>query len=361
MTPELSLLLVAVALALSECARWVPARGLALDGPRGRARLRRPGRLAGNRGGGFVALDPLAAPGAAALVTTRPLALDPTAILIGGAARPYEAIATARARGAELVVDGRSTPCASPAEARRLAALVTALVAAPPAARAALLDADEAARFDLDALRRADAALARHRRAPGVTAAFLAAGLFVAAPLLVGRYTLAPIVAPLGLGLLALHLAHLAVVFRARRALDPADRAGRWLDVVKLLVCPPLAIRAPDALSWHRFDAFDPIAAAAVMASTDDFAAYAIEARRALRHPRRAVGLDAAAAAVVDGDRRRRLAAVDRLLEAQGVGEEAAPVFGDPAVVAWCPRCRTGYRRAEGECADCPGVGLAPR
>lgn len=371
MSPELSLLLVALALALSECARWLPISSIALIGATRAARIRHPARLIGNRRGGFVGLDPLTAPGAAFAVFDSPVAFGPDALCAPGprgatsarqTAWRYDDITTVRAVGSDLRLNGtRLVRCPSEAIARRLAALIESLRPARPAERARLIEASLAARFDLDAVRAALAALARHRRAPRRTAALLAIGLFIAAPLLSDHFGLAPIAAPLGLGLLALHVMHLIVQFRARRALDPADRADRWLDAVKVLLCPPMAVRSPDALSWHRLDAFDPIAAAAVIASPDAFRRHAIDTRRALRHPLRAIGLDAAAQAVVDADRRRRLTQIEAFITAHGVEEEPPPPASDPSLVAWCPRCLTGYRHRDGECSDCPGVPLIAR
>lgn len=371
MSPELSLLLVALALALSECVRWLPISSIALAGATHTARIRHPARLIGNRRGGFVGLDPLAAPGAACAVFDSPVAFGPDALCAPGprgasstqqTAWRYDDITAVRASGTDLRLNGtRLVRCPSEAIAQQLAAQIETLRHARPGERAGLIEASLAARFDTDAVRAALAALARHRRAPRRTAALLALGLFVAAPLLTDHYGLGPIAAPLGLGLLVLHGLHLIVQFRASRALDPADRAGRWLDAVKVLLCPPMAVRSPDALSWHRLDAFDPIAAAAVIASPDAFRRYAIDTRRALRYPLRAIGLDAAAQAVVDADRRRRLLLIEAFIAARGVEEEAPPPSTDASLMAWCPRCHTGYRRLDGECSDCPGVPLIPR
>lgn len=374
MTDELSLLLVLAALYLIECARWIGAPGLALVGRRGAGRLLRPGERLGNRRGGLAWIGALEAPGAAFAAHPWPLSFGPDALCVEApyawrrlgrapASRRIVEYAelrtlTPRRRGSDVCL-GESTLVAtrSDAAAEALVALLKRLAQASPAERAALLEDTVRGRFARPAIEARVAEVAAARRLPAVTGALLALAIFGAGPALTHLYGLVAIALPFGLGLLGLHLLHLLVVFRAHRRLAPAARADRWIEFAKLLLSPPMAIRAADALSWHRLAEFDAIAVASVMARPDAFAAFVGPVRRDLAHPVAIPGLEPRAAAIVQAERARTLAAVDGL-----IAERAVEVAGRPDGVAdgggWCPRCLGIYRRSEGECGDCPGVAL---
>ncbi len=372
MSDELSLLLVLLALYLIECVRWLRAPGVAAIGPRGAARLRGPGERFANRKGGLVGIGALETPGAAFAGQPWPISFGDDALCAevpyawrrlgrGAASRrivPYAELTGVRTNGDDILLGGRTlVNCGSDAAARRLAALLSSLADATPARRAAAIEDAVRGRFDRDAIRARIDEVRAARRWPGVTAALLGLSLFGLGPALTHLYGLVAIAAPFGLSLLGLHLIHLTLVFRAHRRLAPEARADRWIEFAKLFLSPPMAIRAGDALSWHRLAEFDPIAVAAVMAHPDDFAAWIAPVRRDLAHPLIAPGLDESARSIVQSERARILAATDALLADMGVEVPDRPATV-PDDGGYCPRCLGTYRRVEGECGDCPGVGL---
>lgn len=374
MSDELSLLLVLAALYLIECVRWIGAPGLAVVGRRGAGRLVRPGERLGNRRGGLVWIGAFQTPGAAFAASPWPLSLGEDALCIE---TPYAWRRLARAPASRRVVeyaalretapvasgsdvwlgDTRLVATRSDAAARALVALLEQLAGATPSERRALLEDAVRARFARPRIEARIAEVTAARRRPALTAALLALTIFGAGPALTHRFGLVAIAAPFGLGLLAVHLLHLVVVFRAHRRLAPEARADRWIEFAKLLLSPPMAIRAADALSWHRLAEFDAIAVASVMASRDDFAAFVGPVRRDLAHPMAAPGLEGRAAEIVQAERTRTLAAVDALLAELGVTVADRPE-GSSDGGGWCPRCLSTYRRSDGDCGDCPGVAL---
>lgn len=248
---------------------------------------------------------------------------------------------------------------ASGAAARQLAALLVALRDGTPSERRSALDADVRRRFSRDVSDARLDAVRAARRASGITGALLARTRFGIGPVSTHLYGLVAIAAPFGLVLLAVHLVHLIGVSRTHRALAPEARGDRWIELVKLLLSPPMAIRAADALSWHRLAGFDAIAVASVMASVDDFAAGVGPVRRDLTDPIDVPALDAPAPAIAQAERRRSLRAVDGLLAERGITVPTRP-GAVPADGGFCPRCLEIYRWGEGECGDCPGVALRP-
>lgn len=373
MSDELSLLLVLLALYLIECVRWLGVPGAAAIGPRGAARLRGPGERFANRKGGLVAIGALETPGAAFAAQPWPVSFGDDALCVevpyawrrlgrGAASRrvvPYAELTDVRTRGGDVLLAGETlVTCASDAAARQLATVLASLADGTSARRAAAIEDAVRARFDRDAIRARIDAVRAARKWPGVTAALLGLSIFGLGPALTHLYGLVAIAAPFGFSLLGLHLIHLTLVFRAHRRLAPEARADRWIEFAKLFLSPPMAIRAGDALSWHRLAEFDPIAVAAVMAHADDFAAWIGPVRRDLAHPITASGLDGAAGAIVQAERARILAATDALLADMGIEVPDRPA-AVPDDGGYCPRCLSTYRRLEGDCGDCPGVPLS--
>jgi len=194
----------------------------------------------------------------------------------------------------------------------------------------------------------------------------LFAYLFVLCPVLIGMQGILFWWLPLLLGLAALTGATLLAYWRAHRALYPDDRDDRRRRLTAMLLSPPAAVRAHDALSRGLLSGYHPLAAAAALCPQPVFLDYARRVLIDARVPRPAAtggGAPAAAATTTGGDMERLAQEVDRLVALTGARPEdlnAPPAERDPQAHSYCPRCRSQYRVASGECSDCGGFRLQP-
>lgn len=151
--------------------------------------------------------------------------------------------------------------------------------------------------------------------------------------------------------------AWLATVLLYVRARRRGFRAGGTPpapgSVTMLAMWPLAAMRASDVLGRHLLADLAPLAAATLLPRER----FRDAARRELAELRFAVE---PRDAWLDERRRRALA---RFLAAEKVDVEALfapPAPDDPAVRAYCPRCRAQYVTARERCASCDGIRVLP-
>ncbi len=139
---------------------------------------------------------------------------------------------------------------------------------------------------------------------------------------------------------------------RAHRALYPAQKEGRWQQVMVLVLSPFSAIRANDVLLRDLFFTFHPLAVACVLLSKEDARA---RAERNLRQSLFRMDRDAASS---DAAMRR---ALESFLVKNGMPREELlrpPRRESGNCQTYCPLCLAQFVLAEGECTDCGDVQL---
>ena len=186
--------------------------------------------------------------------------------------------------------------------------------------------------------------------------------LFVAGPAAVNLLGLGITWLPLLLGVVLLLVLIVRSFLRAHRALYPFERATRFRHVVTMALSPPAAARAADLLLLDLFSGLHPLAVAAVVFNAGDFERYASDTLRALRYPL-SEDLSDEAAAIAQWYRRELLRVAEEFAQRRGLDLDAVyavPEPESPAIVAYCPRCRTQYLSHNQSCADCVGVELHP-
>lgn len=380
MSDSAVLFLILAAIYLSECCAWARRGVVAFLAPLGRrARPARPSTALGNARGGLVFGNPLPPLGFLALCEPWPVALSPGGVCAGdgGAASAgaagagasgeaflrFDQIAGAEAPGNDLLVNGRLVArLGSERAARALAGLVREAASLPPREREEKLRGALEASLDPEKVSGRLDAYRRRTRSLRVLCNALFVHLFALAPAAVLAHGLARWWIPLLLGALALAAAIVVVFRRAHLALY-ADGAGeRRLHMLVMLLSPPAAVRAHDALARDLLAGFHPLAAAAVLCPPGPFVDLA---RRALldarRPPREEDSGDERAARAWYGERLRD--SLERLVRGTGARLEdvlAPPARRDAQARSYCPRCHCQYLAPSGECPDCGGLQLQP-
>ncbi len=179
--------------------------------------------------------------------------------------------------------------------------------------------------------------------------------VFILSPLLVYHFGFAPMFWILAVVTLLLELVVVTFFAMGHSFLYPDAKAVRRVECVKMILCPPIAMRAGDALALPLFAGFHPFAVAAAFDSLKTCRPMLRRVIQDLRFPQHA-----------SGDSAGRVAQLQQLaswLKERGEDVEALvrPEFApNHGFRGYCPRCLTGYTRADGTCSDCPGVELVP-
>ena len=365
------LLFILAALYLGECLIWIPAQGLLLAAAGRRWRARASDGGFGNRAGAFrpLSFPPWSHRGL--LWVPDGCACGPEGVVAflsdqpGRRPRPTQtgvfltwveaATLTRRDRtlrhGERVFLVARHETAA-----RHLLERLHGLAALPAAEREARLRADLRAPLN-PALAAERLAAARAAARPlTVLATLLFVYCFLFAPAV--GLVLGPQRALLGLfaGALVFHLPLLVLFPRAHRRVAPARRAERWTEFAKLLLSPPMAMRAADLVWLHGLEGLHPLAVLA--AGKDDTELRAL-GRTLLLDQRHPLGLDecpAPAAATEAWHRREWTVALADLLRERGVDPDALTqpaAEWEPGTASYCCRCQQGYGTGAETCSDC--------
>jgi hypothetical protein len=294
------LFLVLVAIYLSDCLIWVRHDAVAFVAPSLRRwRLRRPSATFGNERGGVVLVNPLPPLGRIYVCPLVPAGLLP------------------------------ETP-AWPEEDSR------------PAAEAALARA-----LDTEAVARGVAEQAQISGPLQISCNLLLAYLLGLAPLAAWLHGLEATLGGILAGLALMLALAVGQWWLLHRKAFPERRFERRLHAFLMLIAPPGAIRAHDALSRDALAGFHPLAVARVLLPPQRFEAFARRTLLELRHPEPGAELPGLQAPL--------LAACERLVRDAGLDLEAllAPPAPEEGCRSYCPRCRTQYALNQGRCSEC--------
>lgn len=374
-----SLFLVLGLLYLLECFHWLRRGTVAFTSAGSRRwRLRDDdSRPAGTARGFLLFCNPLPPLGLLLFTHRWPVAFSPDGIALAPANLAacastrtpflrFDDIRTVCADGLELIVNGAVfANCASGPQAQTLAALVKTMVAQPVEKRQPALLADLETLYNCRTAGERVAACRRHVRWLRRLGNLLFLFTFGLTPLATRAYGLAWIIIPAAAGMLLLAWTIALLFLRAHRALLPEARGERALHLVKMLLCPPLAMRAHDALLANVFSALPPAVVAIHLLRANALAAFLARHLRSLLFPLQPdepMPTEVTAAWAWQGE--FQLQETMKLLKANGVDPEAllaVPRASDPTAKAYCPRCLAQFTDgALAECPDCRGVKTAP-
>jgi len=374
-----SLLLVVVAIYLTECAVWVRRSSVAVqERGGGQWRLRHPGVVLGNAHGAIVMANPLPPLGTVLPSHPFPVSLSPQAMLsctsvcLDAGGRPPQAARWLRYTDAQTIAtEGRSVlvnetlffKASSPTAARRLAGLLRELKALSEKDRPAAIRRALAATLDTKAARkRWEDFLARdpHLRwlgnilfvylfvvAPGAIwfFGFRNGGLWVVAGLLAQTFTIG------------------WRFWRAHGAVYPDGSEERFTPFLTMLLAPPTAIRANDLLARRLVENFHPLAVAEAFCAGAPFQRLARRVLLDLRFPMlpAAPSSETAVAQTEEWFRGIFLEECERAVERAGLKPQdltQPPARSEPKCHSYCPRCDAQFQVETGICVDCGGRAL---
>ncbi len=360
-----TLLFVLFLLYLSECGIWVKRESVAFVSGWRRWRLATPSSWLGNARGGILLLNPLPPGGKVLLSHLSPISISPSGVCglnvqtLPSEARstfqtgeflPFGKIKEAGVDGSYLTINNeRFAKCATAKQARTLASVIAEMVKASSSKREVLARNWIAKQYSVkDATSRLKEArpLIKPIQSLGV---ILFLFLFVLTPVLGSLFGLMTLVIPVAIVMVALAV-EIAIVFRrAHRKLYPAESAERLESLVKMILCPPVAIRAADILTKNLLSEFSPIILAEVLTGSGE-PQFVRSVILDLKHPLGHELSDASAVETITWAANEQV----KLCESYVL----FPMQREENSISYCPRCECQFVVEVVECPDCPGVRL---
>lgn len=370
-----TLLLILALLYFAECLIWVKKQTVAFVSSSGRRwRLATPISWLGNANGAILILNPLPPLGCVFLSHLLPISISPSGVcafnsqtLASGARSstqtgefvPFSAIEKVTTDGSYLVINGQKfAKSATPKQAKALAGIIERVTEAKVSKREPLVKAWIAEQFDDTKVRKLRKEAEKQIASVRFACLLFLVFLFLGAPLLVSSLGLEQMIIPVA-GAMVLFAVWIAIMFfAAHRRFYPAESLERLENLLKMILCPPVALRAADVLTKNLLARFSPVAVASVLEGPDErpfVRAFVLDLQYPLKHEI----TDAKAVETIDWmnaqQLRSCLSLIERVDRFNGV---LGPTEREGDSVSYCPRCGVQFVVDEGDCPDCPGVEL---
>jgi len=184
--------------------------------------------------------------------------------------------------------------------------------------------------------------------------------LFVFTPAIAFAFGSTPLIIPVAGVMVALAI-EIAILFqRAHKKLYPAESSERLESLVKMILCPPVSIRAADILTKNLLADYSPIVIANVLPGSGE-QQFVRGVILDLKHPLRHEITDETAEKTIAWTANEQLnVCLDHVKKGRYLKPEEllAPRQREGNSISYCPRCRYQFAVSDGECPDCPGVQL---
>jgi hypothetical protein len=338
----------------------------------GRWRLTVPASWLGNANGAALLLNPAPPAGRIFLSHLLPISISPSGICAynlqtlpsearspaqTGQYLPFSQIKTAATEGVYLLVNNEKfAKCATTKQAKALAQVIRELSKTGTSKRERVVRAWLQKQFAFDE------AAARLEEGRTIIEPVQELGLilflflFVFTPALMSTFGLMPLIIPVAVVMVILAVLIGIMFYRAHKRLFPSEGTERYENLVKMILCPPVSIRAADVLTRNLLAEYSPIVLASVLTGAGEqqfVRAFVLD----LQHPLKHEVADETAQQTMRWavDEQLKICLQGRYLKPEDL---LAPGGREPDSISYCPRCRCQYVVSATDCPDCPGVEL---
>jgi len=371
-----TLLFILVLLYLTECLAWVKKQSVAFVSTSGRRwRLATPKAWLGNANGAMLFLSPLPPPGQIVLSHLLPVSISPSGVcafnsqVLPSGSRPatqtgefvpFPSINKASSDGAYLLLNGsKFAKCATAKQAKALASVIASAAETKASRRESIVRAWMAKQFDASAAEKLWREAQEEIGSLQELCTILFVFLFVAAPIMVMLFGLDALLIPVGSVIVALAVLIGIVFFRLHRKLFPAESQERFENTLKMILCPPVSMRAADIITRSLLSEYSPLVVAGVLGGSNAqqfVRGFVLD----LKHPLKHEVTDATSVETIEWATAEQLKASLAHVQRAREAFVLAAVEREGDSVAYCPRCDVQFVVSDGECPDCPGVELSP-
>ncbi len=379
MSDSQALYAVLCLLYLSDCFFWVHRHSVAFTTLTGRRwRVAFPSALLGNRQGGLLLASPLPPLGSIYFSHLMPVSFSPAHVYssisqtMGQGGRPkqlgllfaYEDIESVKMSGGEIRINGKVfVRSHTQQQAALVAELVKRLLPLKEVKREKEIREVLHAALDVEGARERLAEQRKQAIPLRIVCNVAFCYMFLLAPALVWTYGITRLLVPIAGSVWLMAGSIVYIFWRLHKGLFPEPRGERASCVAKMLLCPPLAIRANDLLTSQLLAAYHPLAVASLLCAPEDFRRFAKSVLLDLRHPLAMEPMDDRASATEQWYRNRLRKLAEEFVVERGLNVTdllRPPTRREVSSGSYCPRCEIEYTVLDGECADCAGVALHP-
>src|SRR5919205_2523891 len=301
MTEGQTVLLILILVYLSDCLIWVKRESVAFVSTwGGRWRLTVPPSWLGNSNGGILFLNPAPPAGRIFLSHLLPISISPSGICAynlqtlpsearspaqTGQYLPFNKIDNAATDGVYLLVNNEKfAKCATPRQEKTLVELIRELVKASASKRASLVRTWMQKQFAVDEaavrLKEGKAIIEPVQELSLILFLFL----FVFTPMVTSIFGLMPLIIPVAVVMVILAALVGIMFYRAHKRLFPAEGSERFENVIKMILCPPVSIRAADILSRNLLADYSPFVLASLSGEQQFVRAFVLDLKHPLKH-----------------------------------------------------------------------------
>lgn len=374
MTDEQSLILVLFLLYFVECIVWIPRNSIAVMASfRSTWRYFFPSVNLGNAQGGFLLLDLFPTLGTVFQAQPWPISLSSQGVCsyisqsLTEMGQPkqiaklfrYEDIQNIKFLGRKILINGKLfVKCVSERAASYLTNLIQHISHQPLAAREEIIF--QAIRESLD-IKKIEQIIKRFRTTSGKLRIYcnvLWFYLFLVCPFLVWYLGFLRVFFPLIPGIILLQYLILSRFHYLYQDLDPGGLQERGTHLLKMSLCPPIAMRAVDIISRDLLDLFHPMAIVTFLCPEKTAQDFIRKVISDLRYPLRP-DFSKELYAVSDWFREVFIRIFEEFLVTREISIDLIMRRNfSPADKhgSYCPRCYSEYTVSSGQCLDCGGV-----
>ena len=375
MTEGVTIYVLLWLLYLSECFIWVGKRSVAfVTRWKKQWHLGTPSSFIATYKGGAVLLNPLCPGTRVAVGSLSPVSISPDGVCAfnaqslfdaGRAAQTphyfsFEEIKNCAGQDRSVLINGAPfVECANIAEAQQIADLINQALRGPGSRRQQIVEKFLAQRFEQREALNAFSTMSKGLRSLEILCSAFFPLLFIVAPLMAFRYGLEAVIIPAAMVMVAFAVAIASVVWRHHKAHGPSRSIERWSSMLKIVFCPPGAIRAVGDLTANFPITCDPLVLSALLPH-EDRQRFALAYLRDLHFPIKD-GLEGPAKQVVDWYRAELLKQSTEYIKTQKdlrLDAPLAPPVFETGCQSYCPRCWSQFTTTAGDCSVCDGVSL---
>ena len=139
------------------------------------------------------------------------------------------------------------------------------------------------------------------------------------------------------------------------------SRHGRIIEIIRMIGCPPIAIRVLDLISLDLLSKYNCSLISHMFMSDDQYREYASKLYRNLKYPIGESNMDEEERKIFRSDNGYATAAMERFLLSRGYDPlefMRAPSVKSETSRSYCPRCLSEFTFSIGKCSDCDGIEL---
>lgn len=378
MTDEQVLFVIICFLYITDCFLWLDRQSVAIVSSWWKKwKLEFPSVLFGNGDAGLVLLNPFPPLGLSFTCHLSPVSISPIGICAynsqtlrpggkssqSGKTALFTEVKSIYFKEKDIIVnDSKFVKCRTESEASLLSHFLSSIISAAQETRETLIKEFFQKALDHESVWRALKVVSEQTRILRLLCNLSFFFIFLVAPALVMFYGLRHMIIPLGICFFLLSI-RISVEFYASHKMlylqASEDRIGNFL---KMILCPPVAIRALDVVANPLLGSFNPLNVANVLLDKIKYSVFAKEFMLDLKYPIQPNHLSDDGILIMMWHNNTLFNLCKSYLDdvaKLNIDLFSPPIQTDEHSKSYCPRCLGQFTKESGECPDCFGVKLA--